>query len=126
VVETPRSEISASLRDLYSGSKWLPWTSIIFLDRLPSGQSGVAIGCGDVFSRAANGRIGRGIHGLAIAVRVAAKRPDAGSAGGPASSTGLRATAESGGGNRVGAIGSAAGNEYGRQLTLRRCARASA
>ena len=46
--KTPRSEVNASLRDLYIGSKRLPWTRVIFLSTSSSGQRAVGISAGGV------------------------------------------------------------------------------
>ena len=81
VQKAPRSEVSASLRDLNSGSNKLPWTSIIFYVTSASGQRVVDIGPGVVCSRDANGCSGRGVRKRAIAAKVVSKRLGAGGVG---------------------------------------------
>src|SRR5438552_3751819 len=79
--KAPRSEVSASLRDLNSGSSKLPWTSIIFYGTSASGQRVVIIGPGVVCSRDANGCSGLGVRKHVIAAKVVSKRLDAGGVG---------------------------------------------
>ena len=79
--KAPRSEVSASLRDLNSGSSTLPWTSIIFYGTSARGQRAVSIGPGVVCSRDANGCSGRGVRKHAIAAKVVSKRLVAGGVG---------------------------------------------
>ena len=124
--KTPRSEVSASLRDLNSGSNRLPWTRVILSVTSASVQRAVGSGPGVVCSRAANGGIGRGVLVRTIAATRAGARPDAGGAGGPASATGPARWAKNAGVSRVGAIGSAAASGQRRQLTRSGWTRASA
>jgi hypothetical protein len=81
VQKAPRSEVSASLRDLNSGSNRLPWTEVILFVTLASGQGFVIIGPGVVCSRDANSCSGRGVRKHAIAAKVVSKRLGAGGAG---------------------------------------------
>ena len=122
----PRSEVSASLRDLNSGSNELPWTRVIVSVTSASGQRAVVIGPGVVCSRDANGCSGRGVRKHVIAVRRVNKRPGVGVVVERASVIGPAIQGVSGGGTKVGGIGSGVVNGKRRQLTRKRCARASA
>src|SRR6266404_525889 len=86
---TPRSEVSASLRDLNSGSNELPWTRVILSVTSASGQRAVVIGPGVVCSKDANGCSGRGVRKHVIAAKVVRKRLDASGVGKRASSIAL-------------------------------------
>jgi hypothetical protein len=125
-VKTPRSEVSASLRDLNSGSSKLPWTSIILYGTLASGQRAVIIGLGVVCSKDANGCSGRGVHKHAIAAKIVSKRLGAGGVGKRASVIGPALTGVRDGATRRNGIGSGGASGKWRQLTQSRCARASA
>lgn len=124
--KAPRSEVSASLRDLNSGSSKLPWTSIIFHGTSASVQRAVVTGPGVVCSRDANGRSGRGVRNRDIAAKVVGKRLGAGGVGRRASGIARPTRVWSGVGSRRGGIGSGCVNEPARQLTWRCRARASA
>jgi hypothetical protein len=124
--ETPRSEVSASLRDLNSGSNRLPWTIIILSVTSASGQRVVIIGPGVVCSRDANGCSGRGVRKRAIAAKVVSKRLGAGGVGKRASGIARATKVWSGGGTKVGGIGSGCASDKPRQLTWMCVARASA
>jgi hypothetical protein len=126
VQKAPRSEVSASLRDLNSGSSKLPWTNIIFYGTSASGQRAVIIGPGVVCSRDANGCFGRGVRKYAIAAQVVSKRLGAGGVGRRASGIARPTKVRSGGGSKVDGIDSGGGSDKSRQLTRKRCARASA
>ena len=125
-VETPRSEVSASLRDLNSGSKQLPWTILILFGTSANGQRAVIIGPGAVCSRAVNGCSGRGIHDRTIAVKSVATRLAAGDAGGRASGIARPRTASNSDANSRSDIENACACGERRQLTRIRRARASA
>jgi hypothetical protein len=125
-VKTPRSEVSASLRDLNSGSKQLPWTIVILFGTSANGQRAVVIGPGVVCSRAVNGCSGRGIHDRTIAVKSVATRLAAGGAGGRASGIVRPRTANNSDANNRSAIESGCARGKRRQLTRMRRARASA
>jgi hypothetical protein len=124
--KAPRSEVDASLRDLHSGSKRLPWTRIIFFVTSDGGQRVVGIGRGVVCSRGVNGCSGRGIHVRIIAVKRAGVRRGVGVLGKRASGIGRRRTANSGVGNSRNGVGSVCVSGRRDQLTCRRRARASA
>lgn len=124
--ETPRSEVSASLRDLNSGSKQLPWTEVILLVTSASGQRVVIIGRGVVCSKDANGSSGRGVRKRVIAVTHVNKRRGVGVVARRASGIERRSMARNAGGNRAGGIASGGANGKSRQLTRIRHARASA
>ena len=124
--KSPRSEVSASLRDLNSGSKRLPWTRVILSVTSVSGQRGVIIGPGVVCSRAANGRSGRGVRKRAIAAKVVRKQLGAGDVGRRASVIEPAILDASGGATRRGGIGNGCVNGKARQLTWICRARASA
>jgi hypothetical protein len=126
VQKTPRSEVSASLRDLNSGSNRLPWTEVILFVTSASGQRAVIIGLGVVCSRDANGCSGRGVRKHAIVAKVVSKRLDAGGVGRRASVIGRRTRVWSGGETKVGGTGNDSASGKPRQLTRSRCARASA
>jgi hypothetical protein len=126
VQKTPRSEVSASLRDLNSGSNRLPWTEVILLVTSASGQRAVIIGPGVVCSRDANGCSGRGVRKHGIAAKVVSKRLGAGGVGRRASGIARPIKVWIGGGTKVGGIGSGGASGKRRQLTRSRCARASA
>ena len=72
--KAPRSEVSASLRDLNSGSNRLPWTEAIVFVTSASGQRVVIIGPGVVFSKDANGCSGRGVRKRGIAARIVSEQ----------------------------------------------------
>jgi hypothetical protein len=124
--ETPRSEVSASLRDLNSGSSRLPWTKVIFYGTSANGQRAVIIGPGVVCSRAVNGCSGHGILDRTIAVKRVATRRAVGGAGERASSIGRPRTASNSAVNSRNAIESGCVSGKRRQLTQMRRARASA
>lgn len=124
--KTPRSEVSASLRDLNSGSKRLPWTEVIVLVTSARGQRVVIIGRGVVCSRAANGRFGRGVRKRVIAVNPVNRRRVAGGVVKRASGIERPSMARNAGGNRASGIARGGGNGKSRQLTRMRRARASA
>ena len=124
--KTPRSEVSASLRDLNSGSNRLPWTRVIVFVTSASVQRAVDSGPGVVCSRAANGCSGRGVPKRAIAVRRVSKRLGVGGVGSRASAIAAPIRGASAGANNPSAIDSASANRPRRQLRRRRCARASA
>jgi hypothetical protein len=126
VQKAPRSEVSASLRDLNSGSSKLPWTSIIFYGTSASGQRVVIIGPGVVCSRDANGCSGRGVRKRAIAAKVVSKRLGAGDVGRRVSAIEPAIRGVSDGGTKRGGIGNGCVSGKRRQLTRIRCARASA
>jgi hypothetical protein len=126
VEKAPRSEVSASLRDLNSGSKQLPWTEVILLATSASGQSAVTIGSGVVCSRGANGCFGRGIPKRVIAVNPVNKRLGGGVVGRRASGIARRSMARNAGGNKAGGIESGSAKDQRHQLTRTRRARASA
>jgi hypothetical protein len=122
------AKLTASLRDLTSGSKWLPWTEVIFLAVATLDQTFVVVGGGVVFSKAVNGRSGRPIRKHVIAVKVASKRRGVGGVGSPANGIGPARTGRNVGVSRVGVIGSGGRPQRGQrcQLACPRCARASA
>ena len=124
--KAPRSEVSASLRDLNSGSSKLPWTSIIFHGTSASGQRVVIIGPGVVCSKDANGCSGRGVRKHAIAAKVVGKQLDAGGVGKRASGIARPTKVWSVDATRRSDIGSGGASGKLRQLTRSRCARASA
>ncbi len=124
--KAPRSEVSASLRDLNSGSSKLPWTNIIFYGTSVSGQRVVIIGPGGVFSKDANGRFGHGVRKHVIAAKVVSNRLDAGGFGKRASGIALPTKVWSGVATRRGGIDSDGASVKLRQLTRSGCARASA
>jgi len=126
VQKAPRSEVSASLRDLNSGSSKLPWTSIIFHVPSASVQRAVIIGPGVVCSKDASGRSGRVVRKRAIAAKVVSKRLGAGGVGKRASGIARPTKVWSGGATRRGGIGSGVASGKPSQLTRKRCARASA
>src|ERR1700733_13033084 len=126
VQKAPRSEVSASLRDLNSGSSKLPWTSIIFYGTLANVQRVVNIGPGVVCSRDANGCSGRGVRKHDIAAKVVSKRLGAGGVGRRASVIEPAIAGVRGGVTRRGGIGSGGASGKLRQLTRGHCARASA
>lgn len=124
--KAPRSEVSASLRDLNSGSNELPWTEVIVSVTSASGQRAVVIGPGVVFSRDANGCSGRGVRKHVIAVPPVSKRPGVGVV--VARASGIEKAllgANGGGSSRVG-IGSGRASGRRRQLMWIGRARASA
>jgi hypothetical protein len=124
MLKTPRSEVSASLRDLYIGSNELPWTTVIVLVPSANGQRAVLIGPGVVCSRVANGCSGRAARKHAIAVRPVRKRLGVGGVGRRASAIETPTTGVSGAATRPSVIGS--GGARRRQLTGICRARASA
>src|SRR5271154_4304265 len=124
--KTPRSEVSASLRDLNSGSNRLPWTEVILLVTSASGQRAVIISPGVVCSRDANGCSGRGVRKHAIAAKVVSRRLGAGGVGRRAGVIEPAILGASGGVTRRGGIGSGSVSGKPRQLRRIRCARASA
>jgi hypothetical protein len=126
VQKTPRSEVSASLRDLNSGSNRLPWTEVILFVRSASGQGAVIIGPGVVCSRDANGCSGRGVRKHDIAAKVVSKLLGAGGVGSRASAIEPAILGASDGATRRGGIGSGCANAKPRQLTWICRARASA
>jgi hypothetical protein len=91
---------------LNSGSKQLPWTTVIFFGTSANGQRAVIIGPGCVCSRDANGCSGRGIGERIIAVKAVGRRHATGSVGGRARSIGRPSKGATGGRNKIGAIGS--------------------
>jgi len=105
-VKAPRSEVSASLRDLNSGSNRLPWTRVILSVTSTSGQRVVVIGPGGVCSRDANGCSGRDVRKHVIAAKVVSKQLDAGDVGKRASDIARPTKVWSGGATRRGGIGS--------------------
>src|SRR5262245_3819016 len=125
-VETPRSEVSASLRDLNSGSNWLPWPRVILSVTSASGQRAVVIGLGVVCSRDANGCSGRGVRKHAIAAKVVSKRLGVGGVGRRASGIAPPTKEWSGDATRRGDIGSVGASGKWRQLPRNCRARASA
>jgi hypothetical protein len=122
----PRSEVSASLRGLNSGSNRLPWTEVILLVTSLSGQRAVIIGPGVVCLRDANGCSGRGVHKHAIAAKVVSKRLGAGGVGKRAGVIEPAMVDASAGASRRGGIGSGCANAKRRQLTWLCRTRASA
>ena len=124
--KTPRSEVSASLRDLNSGSNRLPWTEVILFGTLANDQRAVFIGPGVVCSRAVNGCSGHGIHDRTTAVKSVATRLVIGSAGGRVSGIARPRTASNSDANSRSAIESGCVSGKRRQLTWLRRARASA
>ena len=124
--KAPRSEVSASLRDLNSGSKRLPWTEVIVLVTSVSVQRAVVIGPGVVCSRDANGCSGRGVRKHVIAAKVVRKQLDAGGVGKRASGIARPTKVWSGDATRRSGIGSGDASGTWCQLTRSRCARASA
>ena len=80
------------------------------------GQRAVIIGPGVVCSKDANGCSGRGVHKHVIAVRRVNKRPGVGGVVERASVIGPAIQGASGGGTKVGAIGSAVVN--GKRLLM--------
>ena len=126
VQKAPRSEVSASLRDLNSGSKRLPWTRVILSVISVSGQRVVIIGPGAVCSKDANGCSGRGVRKHVIAVRCVSKRLGDGVVIVRASGIEAPMLGVNGGGiSRVG-IGSGSVSGKRHQLTQIHRARASA
>ena len=124
--KTPRSEVSASLRDLNSGSNRLPWTRVIVSVTLASGQRAVVIGPGVVCSKDANGCSGRGVRKHVIAVCCVSKRLGVGVVIERASGIEAPMLGVNGGGiSRVG-IGSGSVSGKRHQLTQIHRARASA
>ena len=121
-----RSEVSASLRDLNSGSNRLPWTRVILFGTSASGQRVVIIGPGVACSKDANGRSGRGVRKHDIAAKVASKRLGAGGVGRRASAIERPTKVWSSGGTKVGGIGNGCVNVRPSQLTRKGRARASA
>jgi hypothetical protein len=126
VQTAPRSEFSASLRDLNSGSNRLPWTRVIFYGTSANGQRAVIIGPGVVCSRAVNGCSGHGIGGRTIAENRVATRLGTGSVGEQASSIARPRMASSSGASSRNAIESECVSGKQRQLTRICRARASA
>ena len=124
--KAPRSEVSASLRDLNSGSKRLPWTEVIVLVTSVSVQRAVVIGPGVVCSRDANGCSGRGVRKHVIAAKVVSKQLDAGGVVRRASGIARPTKVWSGDATRRSGIGSGDASGTWCQLTRSRCARASA
>jgi hypothetical protein len=125
--ETPRSEVSASLRDLNSGSNRLPWTRVIFFGTSANGQRAViTIGPGVVCSRAVNGCSGPDIHDRTTAVKSVARRRATGGIGGRARSIARPRTASNSDAPSRSAIESGCASGKRRQLTRSRRARASA
>ncbi len=122
----PRSEVSASLRDLNSGSNRLPWTEVILFVTSASGQRAVIIGPGVVCSRDANGCSGRGVRKHAIAAKVVSKRLGAGGVGKRAGVIEPAFLDVSDGATRRGGIGSGCVNAKRRQLPWNCRTRASA
>jgi hypothetical protein len=86
----------------------------------------VIIGPGVVFSKDANGCSGRGVRKHGIAVKVVSRGLGAGGVGRRASDIGRATRVWSGGGSKVGGIGSDTASGKPRQLTRSRHARASA
>jgi len=126
VQKAPRSEVSASLRDLNSGSNRLPWTEVILLVISVSGQRDAIIGSGIVCSKDANGCSGRGVRKHVIAVRCVSKRLGDGVVIVRASGIEAPMLGVNGGGiSRVG-IGSGSVSGKRHQLTQIHRARASA
>jgi hypothetical protein len=114
VQKTPRSEVDTSLRDLNSGSKWLPWTEVIVFVTSANVQRAVGSGGpGVVCSRVANGCSGRGVPKRAIAVRPVSKRLGVGGGGSRASAIAAPMRGASGGANNPSAIDSASANRQG-------------
>jgi hypothetical protein len=111
---------------LNSGSRKLPWTSIIFYGTSASGQRVVIIGRGVVFSKDANGRSGHGVRKHVIAAKVVSKQLDAGGVGKRASGIARPTKVGSGDATRRSGIGNGGASGKWRQLTRSRCARASA
>jgi len=126
VQEASRSEVSASLRDLSSGSNRLPWTEVILFVTSASGQRVVIIGPGAVCSRDANGCSGRGVRKHAIAAKVVSKRLVVGGVGRRTSVIGPAIKGASDGGTKVDGIDNGCTSAGPRQLTWQRSARASA
>jgi hypothetical protein len=126
VQKAPRSEVSASLRDLYSGSNRLPWTRVILSVPSASGQRVVLIGPGVVCSRDANGCSGRGVRKRAIAAKVVSKRLGVGGVSRRANAIEPAPLDASNGASRRGGIGSGCANDKARQLTWLCRPRASA
>ena len=126
VQKAPRSEVSASLRDLNSGSNRLPWTEVILSVTSASGQRAVIIGPGVVCSRDANGCSGRGVRKHAIAAKVARKRLGVGGVGKRAGVIEPAILDASDGATKRGGIGSGCVNAKRRQLTWLCRTRASA
>ena len=124
--KTPRSEVSASLRDLNSGGNYLPWTEVILSVTSASGQRVVHIGPGVVCSRAANGCSGRGVRKRAIAANVVRKQLGVGGLGRRAGAIARPTKVWSGGAIRRDGIGNGCANDQPRQLTRICRARASA
>ena len=124
--KTPRSEVSASLRDLNSGSNRLPWTEVILFVPTASGQRAVIIGPGVVCSRDANGCSGRGVRKHDIAAKVVSKRLGAGGVGKRAGVIEPAILDASAGATRRGGIGSGCANAKRRQLPWHCRTRASA
>lgn len=124
--KAPRSEVSASLRDLNSGSNRLPWTEVILSVTTASGQKGVIIDPGVVCSRDANGCSGRGVRKHAIAANVVRKRLGAGGVGKRAGVIEPAILDASAGATRRGGIGSGCANAKRRQLPWNCRTRASA
>jgi hypothetical protein len=111
---------------LNSGSNQLPWTEVILLTTSTSGQRVVIIGPGGVYSRAVNGRSGRGVRKRVIAVTRVNKRRGAGGAARRASGIERPSMAKNAGGNRASGIAIGGANGKSCQLTRMRRARASA
>jgi len=126
VQEAPRSEVSASLRDLNSGSNRLPWTEVILYVTSSSGQRVVIIGRGVVCSRDAKGCSGRGVRKHDIAAKVVSKRLGAGGVGRRVSAIEPAILDVSDGATSHGGIGSGCANAQRRQLTWDGGTRASA
>ena len=126
VQKAPRSEVSASLRDLNSGSNRLPWTRVILSVTSASGQRAVLIGPGVVCSRDANGCSGRGVPKRAIAASIVSKQLGAGGVGGRANAIEPAIAGANDGAIRRGGIGSGCANGKPRQLTWLCRPRASA
>ena len=124
--KAPRSEVSASLRDLNSGSNRLPWTEVILFVTSASGQRVVISGPGAVCSRDANGCSGRGVRKHDTAAKVVSRRLGAGGVGKRAGVIEPAILDASGDATRRSGIGSGGASGKWRQLTRSRCARASA
>lgn len=124
--KAPRSEVSASLRDLNSGSNRLPWTRVILSVTSASGQRAVIMGPGVVCSRDANGCSGRGVRKHGIAAHPVNKRLGVGGVGRRASGIARPTKVWSGGATSRGGIGSGCASDKPRQLTWICRARASA
>ena len=103
--KAPRSEVDASLRDLHSGSKRLPWTRVIFIATSLGGQGEVGLGRVVVCSRAVSGFSGRGTRVRVFAVKRAGVRLGVGVLGKRASGIGRPRRARSGDGSKGNAGG---------------------